>query len=295
MANKTIQDQRIAFDRLAATIGRDMALYCVCAVYNIVFDPGSDVENWSEYAAEHGKNEFASGETDVNIALLAGMDQRELWDEIWGSEYKDNECKRLDELCRLHTGNLNHSGGVDEQQLHIARECAKLELESEKLLRGISDRSIPVEEKKNYTAVMKDLNKMVSDKLKEGEMRKSDITKSAQQRFDGFVKKLEQDGLGVDMTQDDVATWIHKKFTELKYKHTRDAVDHAVLSIHQTMAKNNDAPVPMELEEDMSLAAFEYEFAAEPNKAEIDVYNYTGKARGSAGGNKGQSVRIETE
>lgn len=280
-------EEEIIYTRLSSVVGRDMALYCMCAVLDYPYIVDNDAESWADYIkAIDVDGGFAEGETNVNNVLLAGIDQRELWDEIWGAEYNDNDCKRLDELCRLHTGNLAHSGGVDEQQLHTARECAKLELESEKLLRGLSDRSIPVDEKKNYTTVMKDLNKMVADKLKESEMRKTDIPRSAQQRLDGFVKKLEENGLGVDMTQEDVAAWIHKMFTKRKYKHTRDAVDSALLSIHQTMAKNNDMPIPMEIDEDMSLAAFEYEFATEPNERENEVYNYLGIPRGSAGGGK---------
>lgn len=271
------------YRRLSAIIGEDLAIFCLCAVLDIPYKADVEADNWAEYAEKVTEGSFAEGETDVNNALLAGMDQEELWLTIWGEGYTDNDYRRLDELYRINTVQLDATGGVDAQQQQTARECAMMSLEVEKLLRGLSDREIPVEEKKNYSAVMKDLNKMISDKMKESEMRKSDIPRSAQQRYDGFVKQLEKQGLGVDMTEDQVVEWFLRKCDEKKYKRmTTDAADHAILSILQTLAKNNDTAVPMEIEEDMSLAAFEKEFAEAPNEQEKEVYDYLGITRGSA-------------
>lgn len=292
--NLTKKDQETAYERLRDLIGHDMAIYCLCAVVDLPYSVEIEAETWEEYCGSISEGTFSDGETDVNEALLAGMDQHELWETIWGDGYSESDYKRLDELYRILTGNLNTTGGVDEQQQLTARECAMLSLESEKLLRGISDRSIPVEEKKNYSTVMKDLNKMASDKLKESEMRKSDIPRSAQQRYDGFVKQLEKNGLGVDMTEDQFFEWFYRKCREKKYRMTTDAADHMILSIHQTLAKNNDTPVPMEIGEDMSAAAFEEEFADEPNEQEKETYAYLGLTRGGAVG-KGRGKSPESE
>ena len=67
---------------------------------------------------------------------------------------------------------------------------------------------------------------------------------------------------------------------------TTDAADWMLLSILRTMAKNDDMPEPMEIDEDMSLAAFESEFAASPNEEEKAAYDYLGFVRGGATGKK---------
>lgn len=273
MADKTAQKQKIDFDRLASTIGRDMALYCVCAVYDMAYDADSGAESWEEYAAEHEKTAFTEGETDVNTALLAGMSDEERWMTIWGDGYSESDYRQLDGLYRTMTSQLDSTGGLDPQQQDTARTCARMALNRNKLIANYKD--------KDSISTASTLDKMIRENLKDSNMRKADILPSAQQRPDGFVDALKKKyGLTMEMTKDDVMqaffTWCRSK----KYPETVDAEEHALMAILRTMQRNDDLPEPSDLPEDMSLAAFEHQFAAEPNELENDAYEYLHLVRG---------------
>lgn len=273
MADKTAQKQKIDFDRLASTIGRDMALYCVCAVYDMAYDADSGAESWEEYAAEHGKTAFTEGETDVNTALLAGMPDEERWMTIWGDGYSESDYRQLDGLYRTMTSQLDSTGGLDPQQQDTARTCARMALNRNKLIANYKD--------KDSISTASTLDKMIRENLKDSNMRKADILPSAQQRPDGFVDALKKKyGLTMEMTKEDVMqaffTWCRSK----KYPETVDAEEHALMAILRTMQRNDDLPEPSDLPEDMSLAAFEHQFAAEPNELENDAYEYLHLVRG---------------
>lgn len=278
-------DEESAFNRLCLSVGEQMARFCLCAVLDVRFDAEAEARNWREYA-EATDGAFADGETDVNTALMAGMDQEELWETIWGEQYTGPDYRRLDELFHVFTAQLAGTGGMNAKQIDAARFCAKMRLEVERILRGLSATGPEVKgsDKKQMAATMKDLTAMINTTLKEASMRDEDVPRSAQQRMDGFVMALQKAGLGVDMTEDDVFRWFYGKCREHKYTMTRDAADQMLLIILQTMAKNNDEPVPAELGHGMSLAGFEGEFAPGPNEQEKEVYDYCGLTRGGAGG-----------
>lgn len=274
MADKATQKQREAFDRLSAAVGPDMALYCVCAVYDVAYDPDSDAESWDEYAAEHPKASFTEGVTDANTALLAGMPDADRWMTVWGDGYSEADYKQLDDLYRTMTSQLDRTGGLDPQQQDTARTCARMALNRNKLIADYKD--------KDSISAASTLDKMIRENLKDSNMRKADILPSAQQRPDGFVDALKKKyGLTMEMTKDDVMqafyTWCRSK----KYPETVDAEEHAMMAILRTMQRNDDLPEPSELPEDMSLAAFEHQFADEPNEMENDAYEYLHLVRGA--------------
>ena len=105
-------DPEQAYNRLCLSIGEQMARFVLCAALDKRFDADSEAKGWTEYASQT-RGEFASGPTDVNEALMAGMDQRELWDSIWGDEYGDGDCRKLDELFRVYTGQFDGTGGLN--------------------------------------------------------------------------------------------------------------------------------------------------------------------------------------
>lgn len=273
MANKTIQNQKIAFDRIATLVGRDVALYCMCAVYDVAFDPEAHAEDWDDYAAEYGSRSFGEGETDANTALLAGMPDGERWLTIWGDGYSESDYRQLDSLYHTMTAQLDSTGGLDPQQQDTARTCARMALNRNKLISNFRD--------KDSISTASTLDKMIRENLKDSNMRKADILPNAQQRPDGFVDALKKKyGLTVEMTKDDVMqaffTWCRSK----KYPETVDAEEHAMMAILRTMQRNDDMPEPTELPENMSLAAFEHQFASEPNEMEQDAYEYLHLVRG---------------
>ena len=275
-----MQNEELILNRLTNRLGKDLALYCLCAVMDVAYRPEIDALTWDSYMGSVGDGIFADGDTDVNAALLAGMPTQERWEKVWGSEYSENEYIQLDEQYKTMTAQLDATGGIDRQQDDTARTCAIMALQRNKLLRKAD---------KDSVAMAKQYDQMIRDNLKDSNMRKADILPTQAQRLDGFVDALQKIGLSVEMTQEDVLNVIYGWMKKKKYPDmTTDAADWMLLSILRTMAKNDDLPEPHELPEDMSLAAFESEFAEEPNDDEQAAYEYLGFVRGGAVRKKGR-------
>lgn len=263
---------QIDYDRLSAVIGPDLAMYCVCAVYDIPFDPEGDADSWDEYLSTHNKGTFSEGNTDVNVAILAGMDQQDRWDTIWGEGYSETDYKQLDDLYRTMTAQLDATGGIDRQQEDAARTCARMALNRNKLILNYKD--------KDAIQTANTLDKMIRENLKDANMRKADILPSAQQRPDGFVDAMKKKlGLSLEMTKDDVMQAFFNWCQSKHYPETVDAEEHAMMSILRTMQKNDDLPEPQELPSDFDFGPYEAQFEAEPNQQEKEVYDYLGLAR----------------
>lgn len=268
------REPKIDFDRLVPLIGRDLALYCVCAVYDVAYDSESDAESWDEYQKEHPKATFTEGETDANTAVLAGMPDEERWMTVWGDGYSESDYRQLDDLYHTMTSQLDDTGGLDPQQRDTARTCARMALNRNKLISNYQD--------KDSISTASTLDKMIRENLKDSNMRKADILPSAQQRPDGFVDALKKKyGLTTEMTKDDVMQAFFNWCRSKHYPETVDAEEHAMMAILRTMQRNDDLPEPSELPEDMSLAAFEHQFASEPNELEEDAYDYLHLVRGA--------------
>lgn len=274
MKENNITNQAIDFERLSAVIGPDMAIYCICAVYDIPFDPDSEADSWAEYAAEHESGDFSSGNTDVNAAILAGMDQQDRWETIWGDGYSETDYKQLDDLYRTMTAQLDATGGIDRQQQDAARTCARMALNRNKLILNYKD--------KDAIQTANTLDKMIRENLKDANMRKADILPSAQQRPDGFVDALKKKyGLSItEMTKDDVMQAFFNWCRSKHYPETVDAEEHAMMAILRTMQKNDDLPESQELPSDFNFGPYAAQFEMEPNEMEQDAYEYLGLVRG---------------
>ena len=99
-------EQELTFSRLSSTVGRDVALFCMCAVYDLPYFSENDADTWGEYCESVESGDFLSGEKDVNAALLAGMPTQDRWATIWGDGYteadyadvKNLQCSGMEEL-----------------------------------------------------------------------------------------------------------------------------------------------------------------------------------------------------
>lgn len=267
-----IEMQRTAFTRLSSLIGREVAFYCLCAVYDLPYFAESGAEDWLDYIEDLGGKSFADGETDANAALLAGMPSQERWEKIWGDDYSEAEYIQLDEQYKTMTAQLDATGGIDRQQDDTARTCAIMALMRNKLLRKAD---------KDSVAMAKQYDEMIRKNLQDANMRKADILPNAQQRPDGFVDALRKKyGLTLEMTKDDVMqaffTWCRSKH----YPETIDAEEHAIMAILRTMQKNDDLPEPNDLPDDLNFGPYAAQFEREPNEAEEEVYDYLGLVRG---------------
>lgn len=272
----TKQEQDIAFSRLESRIGPDMALYCMCAVFDVAYDSERDAETWTEYVKSSDEKLFEDGITDINAVLLAGMSETERWLTVWGDEYSEADYKQLDKHYKTMTDQLDATGGIDRQQEDTARVCALMALQRNKLLRKTDKDSI---------ATAKNLDVMIRENLKDSNMRKADILPSAQQRPDGFVDALKKKyGLSMEMSKEDVMQAFFNWCRSKHYPETVDAEEHAMMAILRTMQKNDDLPEPTDLPPEFDFGPYEAQFEKDPNEAELQVYDYLGLVRGEFAG-----------
>ena len=276
----TKQESEVVLARLSGAIGRDMALYCMCAVMDVAYVPESEADTFSEYTEQAGDGAFADGETDVNAALMAGLPSEERWETVWGEGYSEADYRQLDDLYRTMTAQLDGTGGLDPQQRDTARTCARMALNRNKLISNYRD--------KDSISTASTLDKMIRENLKDSNMRKADILPAAAQRPDGFVDALRKRyGLTPDMTKDDVLQAFYAWCKSKKYPETVDAEEHAMMAILRTMQKNDDLPEAQNLPDAFDFGPYEAQFEREPNEAEQEAYAYLGLVRGEFHKDKG--------
>ena len=266
-------DANSAFERMSAIIGKELAIYCLCAVTDTPYASGSEAETWTEYVGIIEKGDFSDGQTDVYEVILAGMPTQDRWITVWGDGYSESDYKQLDDLYRTMTAQLDATGGIDRQQEDAARTCARMALNRNKLIANYKD--------KDAIATASTLDKMIRENLKDANMRKADILPSQQQRPDGFVDALKKKyGLKMEMTKEDVMQAFYAWCKSKHYPQTVDAAEHALMAIANTMRKNDDMPELIDLPQEYDLGDYEAEFEKEPNDAELEAYAYRSIVRG---------------
>lgn len=270
----TNTEQEITYTRLQSAIGHDMALFCMCAVWDLPYDPDAVAESWVEYREGIDKGTFADGETDVNAALLAGMPTQERWETVWGADYSDADYKQLDDLYRTMTAQLDSTGGLDPQQQDTARTCARMALNRNKLISNYKD--------KDAISTANTLDKMIRENLKDSNMRKADILPTATMKLPTIVDVLRKNlNLDIDnFTQDDVWASFYAFCQKKKYPFTMDAVEHILMLILNLIQKNDDLQELYQAPDQMDFGPYEAEFEKEPNEAEQEAYEYGGFVRG---------------
>ena len=279
MARK--EENKNTFSAIVPFLGKDVALFCLCAANDRPYLPDVEAENWEEYVAtleecSRGYDQFKDGKTEVEEAIRKGFNEQERWEAEWGDgdddhPYSEKDYKRLDELKRIMTGQLGALGDLTHMQEDTARQCSIWTLQCEKL---------SAKGDKDSISTAKMLDEMKRKNLEDCNMRNKDILPSQQHRLAGIVQRLEKEyGVGVSMTRDEVLEVFFKWCKKNKYPQTVDAAHHAMLYMEQTMAKNSDMPVPQDLSEGADLTQFAEEFADEPNDMENEIYPYLGIVR----------------
>lgn len=274
-------DIRERWNGLSETLGADLANYIVCAFVDIPYNPRLSAKNWTEYLAK-SKNKlqkhFKDGETDVRSCYSKGMSEQDRWEAEWGvgaegNRYTAADYRRLDEI--LKTLSARNSGGMDAQQEYTLRNCAQMAL--------LREKSIWKGDKDSIDKA-KSLDKMIQDNLAAENLRKKDAGPAQTARLDGIVEAIKKKhGFGVELTYEQAVEMCSKWLVSHHYNCTRDAAEHAMLSIMNAMRINSDLPILPELPQEASLDDFSSEFERASSPAghrEKAVYDYLGIRRG---------------
>ena len=275
-----MEREEAVFMRLNELIGRDMAFYCMCAVYNKPYIADNDADTWAEYKAEIENGEFSDGETDVHVAQLSGMSQIDRWKEYWGlgeegNPYSDDDYRALDENERNILDQFDSVGGIARAiQKKTAKDCAIIDLKVSKLIAKGDKDSVDMAVK---------LRKMSSDALADCNMRAKDILPTQTIRIDTLLEAMRKKwGYGLEITEAQAVEVFRKYNVAQKYIETPDAAALVMKLILNTMMRNDDMPEITEFSEDYSPAQFESEFADEPTEAEREAFDYLGEIPGTA-------------
>lgn len=266
---------------LASIVGGDIALFCLCAAYDLPLYTDQPVPTWDAYLnilQQKGKTEtFIDGETDVETVLLCGATEMERWERDWGTgdpdkPYTSQDYKALDSIFRTYSARLDAAGGMDAQQEDTLRYCSSMRLLRDKCIAKGDTDSI----KRAAT-----LDKMIQDGFSAENLRKKDAKPIESARVDGIIDAMQKKyGGGADLTKDQFLSIFYKWCHSKRYPETVDAAEYEMLAIINTMRANNDLPELPELPPEASgMGAYAEEFASEPNETEQEVYEYLNLTR----------------
>lgn len=265
------------FRELKSLVGKELAIYCLCAVADVPYQEKTEALDWADYLAtiiEAGVDTsrgFAGGVKDVYVATRSDMSDEDRWEEVWGygnphEPYSPADYRRLDYLYRTYSARLAATGGLDETQEYTLRSVCTTQLLAEKSRdRGTKD---------GIEAYTK-LSKNVQDLLSSENLRKKDQLPQEEQRIDGFVEALKRKyGVDASMTQEQAIAMCSKWLVGHRYPMTMDAADKMLLAVINCTRRNNDSAELTELPKRYSFGDQISEFADEPNEIEDDVYRY---------------------
>lgn len=274
---------RDRWDELAGLIGANLANYVMCAFLDLPYNPKLPAKSWEDYYTKiRIKTDlgFSGGVTDIMTSLRKGLSDRERWEAEWGTgseenRYSDADYRRLDEIYK--TLSARNAGGIDAQQEYTLRNCAQMSLLREKCLWKGDKESIDK---------AKNLDKMIQDNLAAENLRKKDAGPQQAARLDGIVETLKKKyGFGVELTREQATEACARWLVSHHYNCTKDAAEHAMLSIMNAMRTNSDLPLLQELPAEAALDGFEAEFEhaiSAAGKRERGIYDYLGLQRGRA-------------
>ena len=283
MAGVTGRDRR--FQYLAEDVGKDIALFCFCAVWNIAYDPKIEFSTYEEYAAVQRDTKFDEGEMNVKNIIKSNMSDEERWLATWGRggedhPYTKQDYQRLDELFETYSDRQLKAGGMDVQAEYVLRSTCQDQLFAEKC----RDRGTK-EDIQMYTQI----NKTIQDRLAAEQMRKKDEKAVEEVRVDSIVVALEKAGLmrrgkilPLQEVQEQLIMTMRKMGVaeSLKYPYTIDAADQMLHMIQNCGLANDGLPELSEIPDDMRFDDnVADEFAYEPNKKEQEVYERLGLVR----------------
>lgn len=280
----TTENAKARFLDLASIVGGDIALYCLCAAYNLPVDATISVPTWDSYLDHLSQipevKTFIDGETDVETVIANGASEMERWEQEWGEGDPDNpyttkDYKNLDSKFRTYSARLDAAGGMDAQQEDTLRNCARMAL--------LRDKSIARGDKDSISKAAT-LDKMIQDNFASENLRKKDAKPIETARVDGIIDAMQKKyGVQADMTKEQFLEVFYKWCHNKSYPETVDAAEHAMLSIINTMRENSDMPDLSELPKRARFTDYESEFAPLPNEMEEDAYEYLGLKRQNSG------------
>ena len=257
---------------LMNVIGEDMARYCLCAVFNVAYDPDVDCVSFEDYCDQIGTKKFREGvlstlqEDDIDEAT------KERWKRVWGTgdktrPYSIDDYLQLDSIFDTYAARLEKSGGMDEWQEDTLRSCTRMRLESDKCLAKGGKENVDMASK---------LNKMIQEQLASEQLRKRDEKPIGIAQITGIVQAMaKRYGVGSELTYDQAVEICSQWLLSHKYPHTMDAAEHMLLAIINTTRENNDLPQFGELPEEAKFpASMESEFEDKPNDTENEAYEY---------------------
>lgn len=287
---------RARWETLAGMMGADLANFIVCAFADVYYSPRISARDWPSYLSKlksKAEKRFQDGETDIKSAVLSGLGDKERWEAEWGTGNEENrytsaDYRRLDEIYK--TLSARNAGGIDAQQEYTLRNCAQMSLLREKCLWKGDKESIDK---------AKNLDKMIQDNLAAENLRKKDSGPQQAARLDGIVDALKRKyGYGVELTREQATEACARWLVSHHYNCTKDAAEHAMLSIINAMRTNSDLPMMQELDPEARLDGFEAEFEralSAAGKREKSVYDYLGLRRNQVRAAQQDEAKAETQ
>jgi len=279
----TGKDRR--FQYLSEDVGREMALYCFCAVFNLEYDPNAKFDTYEEYAVMKRETTFDMGEMSIKKILRDHMTDKERWHSIWGTggskhPYTEEDYRRLDELFDTYADRQLKAGGMDVQAEYVLRSTCQDVLFAEKCRSRGTKEDIQM-----YTQI----NKTIQDRLAAEQLRKKDAKPVEDVKLDSIVVALEKAGLarkGKLLSLAEVQEQLLRRLGALggepshKYPYTIDAADQMLHMIQNNMYANDNLPEVTEIPENMRFDEnVVCEFADEPNEKEVEAYQNMGLVR----------------
>lgn len=282
MEDSTIKTLNTRYIQMLDVLDPQLALFCICATMNIIYDPEIDFVSFEDYKEQverkHNRVRFKDGILKAEIAPIDPVQQMEHWKRVWGAgnennPYTEEDYQRLDETFSAYSSRLERAGGMDALQEDTLRKCSKMRLHADKLLeRGGKD----------HIAMAATLNKMIQEDLKSEQLRKADAKPIETARIDGIVDAFTKKfGVTMEVTYEEAVAACSKWLMSHRYPMTADAADNMLLSIINCTRENNDlAPLPGLPSSAKISDTNTIEFADDPNEAEEEAYEYLNLPRG---------------
>jgi len=272
--NNSATKSDIRYNQLVEILGKDLALFCMCAVTNVAYDPEIEHVSFEDYKEQSKGKRFKDGVLEVKTEPVDGVKMKEVWRKKWGigneeKPYTVEDYQALDETFETYASRLKRAGGMDALQEDTLRVCSRMRLEADKAL---------AKGGKDNIGIASTLNKLIQDNLSSEQLRKKDAKPIETARIDGIVDAITKKyGVSIEMTREEAVEVCSRWLMSHKYPMTMDAAEHVLLSIINCTRGNNDLPEFAELPEEYKFAdAMKYEFASSPNDDEKEAYKYLG-------------------
>lgn len=276
MEDATIKTLNTRYIQLMDVLDPQLALFCICATMNLLYDPEIDFVSFEDYKEQmerkHNKVRFKDGILKAEVAPIDPAEQMEHWKRVWGTgnennPYTEEDYQRLDETFSAYSSRLERAGGMDALQEDTLRKCSKMRLHADKLLeRGGKD----------HIAMAATLNKMIQEDLKSEQLRKADAKPIETARIDGIVEALNKKyGVSFESSYEECVAACAKWLASHRYPMTTDAANYMLEAIINCTRENNDmAPLPGLPKNAKITDEMGFEFSEDPNEAEDEAYEY---------------------